>query len=104
MRFEYSDPIDIDKDGKIVFIGKSKNETKDSAISGPKSAALQGLKASFKAEIQASKRSFEGDSHVEESIHDERRNQLPLEIMNLMFLKEENTIPQFKPKTEKADK
>lgn len=45
------------------------------------------IKAHLNVQIQKKKRSMNRDSMVATSIHEERQNQLPLEILNLMFLK-----------------
>ena len=44
--------------------------------------------ATLKYNVESSQKKLQANTNVE-SIHEERKNQLPLEILNLMFLMED---------------
>lgn len=94
LRFEYADPVGIDKDGKVFFYeGKDQDSNLMESFNDDNDQKkelknqLMNIKAHLNVQVQKKKRSMNRDSMVATSIHEERQNQLPLEILNLMFLK-----------------
>ena len=93
MRFEYADPIGMDNNGKFIFDDEDNNLTEEQKKFGQLAKLMKkNIQADLKLAVKEKERNVLkkelGESFHQDSIHKERQNQLPLEILNLMFLKD----------------